>query len=168
MRLAPLLLCSVLLCAVAAHAQPRPPEVSARNFVALEFRSSNFLRPFSDSFVLRVRGRTLSRTPLFVRRGASGAKPVQQGLSPVESKELLAELRNANVPRIAGRYFDKSVLDAPSRSLSLTLFDASRRKRTYTVSSYGYKAPASFGRLAAFLRALGVRKFGVLRAPKAR
>ena len=153
-----LLLLSILLAGAAVRADEPAPEVSARNFVSLRFTNTNFLRPRSDSYTIRVRNRKISRTLTFPGRGDAKKPPQERNLSPGEWTRFLAELRLC-VPAIAGRYFDKSVLDAPSQLLELTLLDASRHKRTFSISSTGNKAPPAFYKFKGYLNTLIQRKF---------
>lgn len=150
---------AALLNCVAAHAKPQPLEVSKDNFVFLQFKSNGgWLHPHFKTYT--VRNHKISRKvvdPIHVR----GAKKQleEKTLSPGEWTQLLAQLKKLHVPAIAGRYVD-SVLDAPSQSLDLTLFDASRHQQTFSLSSYGFKAPAAFYAFQGYLGALVKRKFG--------
>ena len=155
-----LVLCSAGLCpANAAHAKPQPLTVSKNNFSSLQFRRRSFMRPRFENYT--IRNRKIFQTVKIPKRFSSEKPPLPQSrtLSLAEWTELISQLKKLNVPAIAGRYSQR-VTDASSQSLELTLFDASRRKRTFSISSYGHKAPASFYNFQDYFNTLIKRKFG--------
>jgi hypothetical protein len=168
-RFASLLVCGALLLTCAtAHAKPEPLEVSKDNFLSLQFKSNGgWLHPHFKTYTVRNHKISRKIVDLIHARGTK-KQPEERTLSPDEWTQLLGQLKKLNAPAIAGRYMDKGVLDAPSQSLDLTLFDASRHQQTFSLSSYGYKAPAAFYAFQGYLGTLVKRKFGPSSSPTAR
>lgn len=166
-RSLPLVLCgAVLLTSVASHAKDKPLEVSKDNFVSLSWSRSGGFAGISERYTIqnhevirntqerRFGGQTGSSASF-----APSSLPQVVPLSENQWNELLAQLKKAQVPAIAGTYKQEQLADGFNETLQLTLSDSENRDQTFTVSNYGDRAPASYSRFTAYLTPLLERKF---------
>lgn len=80
-------------------------------------------------------------------------------MSEDQWKELLDQLKKANVPAIKGNYRQEALSDGFNETLDVTLSDGDNRDQRFTVSNYGNKAPAAFYVFENYLNTLLQRKF---------
>lgn len=79
-------------------------------------------------------------------------------MSENQWKELLDQLKKANVPATKGNYRQEALADGFNETLDVTLSDGDNRDQKFTVSNYGNKAPATFYVLKTYLNTLLQRK----------
>lgn len=160
----PSLFCStVLLTAHGAHAKPKPLEVSKDNFVSLQWSRSGGFAGISERYTIQNH-ELLKQDGRGTFGGISGRaepEPLPQvaPLSENQWKELLAQLKAAKLPAIAGTYTQPHLADGFNESLVLTLSDGANLDRTFSVSNTGDRAPATYYKFTAYLSALLHRKF---------
>ncbi len=163
-----LVLCgAALLTTTAAHSQPKPLEVSNDNFVSLRWTRSGGFAGVFESYTIQnheiIKHNGAARLGEASEKARSQFLPRAVPLSENQWKELLAQLKTADVPAIAGTYKQPFLSDGFSESLGLTLSDGDNLDQTFSVSNYGAKAPSAYYKFSAFLTELLSRKFPATR-----
>lgn len=165
-RVLPLVLAgAVLLAPIAAHAKDKPLEVSKDNFVSLQWSRSGGFAGISENYT--VQNYEIIK-PFNSGGGVGGgvgfspsySPPQVAPLSENQRKELLEQLKKAQIPVIAGNYQQEGLSDGFNETLTLTLSDKDNFDQSFTINNYGNKAPASYFVFTRYFGALLARKFG--------
>lgn len=172
-RLAFVPLCgALLLTSVGVRAKDKPLEVSKDNFVSLHWTRTGGFAGVYESYAVQnheiVKQSDGSFPPLRGGFGGGGggnlgpehySPPQVAPLSENQWKELLEQLKKAQVPAIGGNYKQEGLSDGFNETLTLTLSGSDNLDQSFTINNYGNKAPASYSAFTRYFGALLANKF---------
>lgn len=162
---------AVLLTTSAAHAKPKSLEVSQDNFVSLQWSRSGGFAGINERYTIQNHEIIKPSTQFGGGYGGVGLPPSSYSppevapLSENQWKELLKQLKQVQLPAVAGNYKQEALSDGFNETLTLTLSDKDNLDQSFTISNYGDKAPTSYLAFTRYLEALLQRKMNPASSP---